>query len=107
MSTLFDEHGLAGQDIHNVAETELLESHRFGGHKVIRRSGQGGRGAGAEAERPDAVGVAEAEDAEAGYHGGAGEGALTLGVDVAQGAEQVVRVGTVLAELLEAVGEDV
>jgi hypothetical protein len=49
----------------------------------------------------------ESEDTETSNHGSAGESTLALSVDIAEGSEDVFRVGASLAELLESVGEDV
>ena len=49
----------------------------------------------------------ESEDTETSDHGSTGESTLALSIDIAEGSEDVFRVGASLAELLESVGEDV
>lgn len=106
-TALLDEDGLAGEDVDDVGEAQLAEGDGLGGHEVVGGALEGGGGPRAEAERADAVGVAEAEDAVAGDHGGAGERAVALGVDVAEGGEDVLDVGAGLAQLVQRVREDV
>ncbi|KAI5309825.1 hypothetical protein KEM55_002324, partial [Ascosphaera atra] len=67
----------------------------------------GGRGAGPQDQGTDAVRVPEAQDPEAGEHGGAGVAAVALVVHLAEGVEEVLVVDTGLFGLVELVRENV
>ncbi|KAI3488256.1 hypothetical protein L1887_47795 [Cichorium endivia] len=111
---LGDDDRLAGLDVLKVLKAKRVADDRLGGEAVVLAvalEGQlavgGGRRARAHAERTDAVGVAEGDDAETSKHGDAGVAALALLHEVANGGEDVLLVDAELARLLQVVGKDV
>ena len=92
---------------HHVAQefvSQHVERHALGGHHIV----DAGFGlALAVDQRPDAVGIAEGDDAVARDHGHGRIGATGPPVHAGHGAEDVLLVDAQLAELLQLVGEDV
>ena len=101
VAAFLDEHGLAGKDVANVAETKLPQSNGLGGEEIVFGSRQCPRGSRSDAERSNSIGIPKPKNAKARDHSSAGEGADAFGVDVAKGREDLIRVDPRLSQLVE------
>ena len=105
--TLLAEDGLPRQDVSDVGEPELSESDRLGSHHPVSGALERVGLPGADNQGTDAVGVPEAEDSESRNHGRASEASDAPLVHAREGSEDIFRVDTRLAGLVELVGENV
>ena len=104
IAALVDEHGLAGQDVALELEADGVERHALGRDHVldaVRRL------ANAEHERPNAVRIAERDDAVADDHRDDGVAARAAFVERFDGVEDLLRLQAVRRVLAELVREHV
>jgi hypothetical protein len=107
VSSFGNENSLSRQDVDNVLESELGQGDRFRSHKVIHSTFERFGGSRSQAEWPDTVFIAEAQDSKTGNHGGTGEGTVTSLIHFSQRREDILNVRSDLANFAEAMGKDV
>ena len=107
LAALLDKDSLAGKDVLKVFEAQLPECDALRRKHVVNASLKSSGRSAAHHKRADAVLVAEGANTEAGDHGCRSPGTLASRVGLFQGLENIVRVHTSLAGLVEGVGKDV
>lgn len=107
ISSFRNENGLSRQDVDNVLESELGQGNRFRSHKVIHSTFERFGGSRSQAERPDTVFIAEAQDSKASNHGSTSKGTVASRVYFSQRGEDILNVRSDLANFAQAMGKDV